>query len=67
MYADVNPKVTKEEMHRLKKVLKTDDVDVFLDKDAEVEKYLKINESGHSFAIIFYVRKDGLRKVMYII
>lgn len=32
----------------------------FLDKDAEVEKFLKINESGHSFAIIFYVRKDGL-------
>ena len=32
----------------------------FLDKDAEVERFLKINESGHSFAIIFYVRKDGL-------
>lgn len=32
----------------------------FLDRDAEVEKILKINESGHSFAIIFYVRKDGL-------
>ena len=32
----------------------------FLDKDAEVESFLKINESGHSFAIIFYVRKDGL-------
>lgn len=32
----------------------------FLDRDAEVEKFLKINESGHSFAIIFYVRKDGL-------
>lgn len=32
----------------------------FIDKDAEVEKFLKINESGHSFAIIFYVRKDGL-------
>ena len=32
----------------------------FLDWDAEVERFLKINESGHSFAIIFYVRKDGL-------
>ena len=32
----------------------------FLDKDAEVERFLKINETGHSFAIIFYVRKDGL-------
>ena len=32
----------------------------FLDKDAEVERFLKINESGHSFVIIFYVRKDGL-------
>ena len=32
----------------------------FLDKDAEVERFLKINESGHSFAIIFYVSKDGL-------
>ena len=26
LYADVNPKITKEEMHRLKKALKTDDV-----------------------------------------
>ena len=32
----------------------------FLDKDAEVERFLKINETGHSFAVIFYVRKDGL-------
>lgn len=32
----------------------------FLDRDAEVERFLKINENGHSFAIIFYVRKDGL-------
>ena len=32
----------------------------FLDRDAEVERFLKINESGHYFAIIFYVRKDGL-------
>lgn len=32
----------------------------FLDHDAEVERFLKINESQHTFAIIFYVRKDGL-------
>ena len=32
----------------------------FLDRDAEVERFLKINEAGHTFAIIFYVRKDGL-------
>lgn len=32
----------------------------FLDRDAEVERFLKINENDHSFAIIFYVRKDGL-------
>lgn len=32
----------------------------FLDRDAEVEQFLKINETGHSFAVIFYVRKDGL-------
>lgn len=32
----------------------------FLDRDAEVERFLKINENGHSFAIIFYARKDGL-------
>lgn len=32
----------------------------FLDRNAEVERFLKINENGHSFAIIFYVRKDGL-------
>ena len=32
----------------------------FLDKDAEVERFLKINEAGHAFAIIFYIRKDGL-------
>lgn len=32
----------------------------FLDRDTEVERFLKINETGHTFAIIFYVRKDGL-------
>ena len=32
----------------------------FLDRDAEVKRFLKINEGGHSFAVIFYVRKDGL-------
>lgn len=32
----------------------------YLDKDAKVERFLKINESGHAFAVIFYIRKDGL-------
>lgn len=32
----------------------------FLDRDAEVERFLKINEAGHAFAVVFYVRKDGL-------
>ena len=32
----------------------------FLDRDGEVERYLKINESQHSFAVIYYMRKDGL-------
>lgn len=32
----------------------------FLDKDGEVERLLKINESQHSFAVIYYMRKDGL-------
>lgn len=32
----------------------------FLDKDGEVERFLKINESQHSFAVIYYMRQDGL-------
>ncbi len=32
----------------------------FLDRDGEVERFLKISETGHTFAVIFYVRKDGL-------
>jgi type III restriction enzyme len=32
----------------------------FLDLDGEVEHFLKINESQHSFAVIYYMRKDGL-------
>lgn len=32
----------------------------FLDKDACVERFLKINESQHAFASIFYLRTDGL-------
>ena len=32
----------------------------FLDKDGEVERFLKINESMHSFAVIYYMRNDGL-------
>lgn len=31
----------------------------FLDKDATVERFLKINESQHRFASLFYVREDG--------
>ena len=30
----------------------------FLDKDGEVERFLKINESQHPFAVIYYMRKD---------
>ncbi len=32
----------------------------FLDKDGDVERFLKINESAHSFAVIYYIRTDGL-------
>ena len=32
----------------------------FLDKDASVERFLKISESQHAFASIFYLRTDGL-------
>ena len=32
----------------------------FLDKDTGVERFLKINESQHRFASLFYVREDGL-------
>ena len=32
----------------------------FLDKDATVQRFLKINESQHTFASIFYLRTDGL-------
>lgn len=32
----------------------------FLDKDGEVERFLKISESCHTFAVIFYMRADGL-------
>lgn len=32
----------------------------FLDRDASVERFLKINESQHRFASLFYVREDGL-------
>lgn len=31
-----------------------------LEQDADVERWLKINESRHSFAVIYYMRKDGL-------
>ena len=32
----------------------------FLDRDAEVERFLKIHESLHAFAVIYYLRQDGL-------
>ena len=32
----------------------------FLDRDGEVERFLKINESQHAFAVIYYMRADGL-------
>lgn len=31
-----------------------------LESDADVERWLKINETQHAFAQIFYMRKDGL-------
>lgn len=32
----------------------------FLDRDGEVERFLKISENMHSFAVIYYMRSDGL-------
>jgi type III restriction enzyme len=32
----------------------------FLDKDSDVESFIKINESQHGFAKVFYIREDGL-------
>jgi type III restriction enzyme len=32
----------------------------FLDNDTEVQRFLKINESQHDFAKVFYIREDGL-------
>lgn len=32
----------------------------FLDRDATVEKFLKISETRHLFATIYYVREDGM-------
>ena len=32
----------------------------FSDRDAEVERFLKIHESLHAFAVIYYLRQDGL-------
>lgn len=32
----------------------------FLERDGEVERYLKISENQHPFAIIYYMRYDGL-------
>ena len=32
----------------------------FLDRDGEVERFLKISENMHPFAVIYYMRRDGL-------
>ncbi len=32
----------------------------FLDNDGEVERFLKISENMHPFAVIYYMRNDGL-------
>ncbi len=32
----------------------------FLDHDTDVQRFLKINESQHDFAKVFYIREDGL-------
>ena len=32
----------------------------FLDRDSDVQSFLKINESQHDFAKVFYIREDGL-------
>ena len=32
----------------------------FIDRDAEVESFIKISETQHSFASIYYIRTDGL-------
>lgn len=37
----------------------------FLDRDAEVERFLKISETQHSFASIYYIRADGLMSVYH--
>lgn len=37
----------------------------FLDRDGEVERFLKINESRHSFAVIYYMRQDGLMAIYH--
>lgn len=37
----------------------------FLDRDAEVERFLKISETQHCFASIYYIRADGLMSVYH--
>ncbi|MGN0036632.1 MAG: DEAD/DEAH box helicase family protein [Bacteroidaceae bacterium] len=37
----------------------------FLDRDAEVERFLKISETRHDFASIYYIRTDGLLAVYH--
>ena len=37
----------------------------FLEKDGEVECYLKISENQHPFAAIYYIRHDGLMAIYH--
>lgn len=37
----------------------------FLDQDGEVERFLKISENQHTFAIVYYLRHDGLLGVYH--
>lgn len=36
-----------------------------LEEDADVERWLKINETQHSFAVVYYMRHDGLMSVYH--
>ncbi|MGM9713899.1 MAG: hypothetical protein ACI3Y5_07265 [Prevotella sp.] len=37
----------------------------FIDHDAEVERFIKISETQHSFASIYYIRADGLMSLYH--
>ncbi|MBQ8989986.1 MAG: hypothetical protein IJ067_09870 [Prevotella sp.] len=52
-----------QEHDTLHGMLEVNTVSVFKEillERGEVERFLKINESQHSFAVIYYMRKDGL-------